>query len=323
MTAAKKMEIFLVSGFLGAGKTTFVKHLLTSKLRGVGKVALIVNEVGDIGIDGTLLSGQNVDMIEIASGCICCTLKTDFARAIQEIHDRVHPDFLVVEATGVAQPGEILDAVYEPPANTYSRLRHLVTVVDTDFFKAREVLGPFYNNQISCADTILLNKIDLVLPELLREIQALVREINPDARVFTTQYCAVDPHDLLGVGLYEGNERQHEDRKPAHHQHDHPEEGGFQAFSFEGKRPFDKEKLKEFLQTLPPTLFRLKGWVRFPDSYALLNFTAGHYSFTPRNEPKKTALAFVGYNCNEIEILDALKACLIEASAEPRISENP
>ena len=208
MTAAKKMEIFLVSGFLGAGKTTFVKHLLTSKLRGVGKVALIVNEVGDIGIDGTLLSGQNVDMIEIASGCICCTLKTDFARAIQEIHDRVHPDFLVVEATGVAQPGEILDAVYEPPANTYSRLRHLVTVVDTDFFKAREVLGPFYNNQISCADTILLNKIDLVSPELLREIQALVREINPDARVFTTQYCAVDPHDLLGVGFYEGNERQ-------------------------------------------------------------------------------------------------------------------
>ncbi|KKK76576.1 hypothetical protein LCGC14_2862260 [marine sediment metagenome] len=78
MIAAKKMEIFLVSGFLGAGKTTFIKHLLTSKFQGVGKVALIVNEVGNIGIDGTLLSGQNVDMIEIASGCICCTLKTDF-----------------------------------------------------------------------------------------------------------------------------------------------------------------------------------------------------------------------------------------------------
>ena len=322
MIAAKKMEIFLVSGFLGAGKTTFIKHLLNSKLQGVGKIALIVNEVGAIGIDGTLLSGQNVDMIEIASGCICCTLKTDFAKAILEIHDRVHPDFLVVEATGVAQPGEILDAVYEPPANTFSQLRHLVTVVDTDFFKAREVLGPFYNNQISCADTILLNKTDLVSPELLREIQASVLKINPDARVFTTRHCAVDLHNLLAIGLYEGEKHQPEHRKAENHQHDHPDQGGFQAFSFEGKRSFDKEKLKEFLQTLPPTLFRLKGWVRFPDSYALLNFTAGHYGFTPWNEPKNNALAFVGYNCNETEIIEALKACLIEPSAEPGMSEN-
>ena len=321
MTVANKMDIFLVSGFLGAGKTTFIKHLLTSRLQGVGKIALIVNEVGDIGIDGTLLSGQNVDMIEIASGCICCTLKTDFANAVEEIYHRVHPEFLVVEATGVAQPGEILDAVYETPANRYSCLRHLVTVVDTDFFKAREVLGPFYNNQISCADTILLNKTDLVSPDLLQEIQALVRKINPDARVFMTQYCAVNPHDLLTVSLYEKNEQQPEDRKPLHHQHDHPDEGGFQAFSFEGNRPFDKDKLKEFLQTLPPTLFRLKGWVRFPDSYVLLNFTAGHYNFTPSNEAKKTALAFVGYNCNEIESLNALTACLIEPSAKPGMSD--
>ncbi|MFQ5484708.1 MAG: CobW family GTP-binding protein [Desulfobacterales bacterium] len=316
------MDIFLVSGFLGAGKTTFIKHLLTSELQGLGKVALIVNEVGDIGIDGTILSGQNVDMIEIASGCICCTLKTDFTNAVEEIYHRVHPDFLVVEATGVAQPGDILDAVYETPAKRYSRLRHLVTVVDTDFFKAREVLGPFYNNQISCADTILLNKTDLVSPDLLREIQDLVRKINPDARVFMTQLCAVDLHDLLTVSLYEGNEQQPEDRKLLHHQHDHPDEGGFQAFSFEGKHPFDKEKLKEFLQTLPPTLFRLKGWVRFADADALLSFTAGHYSLMPANEVKKTALAFVGYNCNENEILNALTACLIEPSAKPGMSDN-
>ncbi|MGD9032522.1 MAG: GTP-binding protein, partial [Desulfobacteraceae bacterium] len=147
------MDVFIVSGFLGAGKTTLIKHLLTSNIQEVGKVALIVNEVGNIGIDGTLLSGKNVDMMEITSGCICCTLKTDFSRAIQEIHDRVSPDFLVVEATGVAQPGDILDTLYEPPANKYSRIRHLVTVVDADFFKAKDMFGPFYDNQIRCADT--------------------------------------------------------------------------------------------------------------------------------------------------------------------------
>ena len=306
------MDIFIVSGFLGAGKTTLIKHLLTSNIQGIGKVALIVNEVGDMGIDGTLLSGQNVDMMEITSGCICCTLKTDFSRAIQEIHDRVSPDFLVVEATGVAQPGDILDTLYEPPANEYSRIRHLVTVVDADFFKAKDMFGPFYDNQIRCADTILLNKIDLIPSESVSDVQASLQEMNPRATIFATQHCSVDPQQLLTVdpGHMEGADHVYHGN--AHHDHDHPDEGGFQAFSFEEKRPFDREKLEAFLQSVPPNLFRLKGWARFPDLYAVINFTAGRYSIAPWEEPKKTALAMVGYNCNETEILDGLKGCLIE-----------
>ena len=306
------MEVFIVSGFLGAGKTTLIQHLLASDIQGLGKVALIVNEVGSIGIDGTLLSGQNVDMIEITSGCICCTLKTDFSRAIQEIHDRVSPDFLVVEATGVAQPGDILDTLYEPPANEYSRIRHLVTVVDADFFKAKDMFGPFYDNQIRCADTILLNKIDLIPSESVSDVQASLQEMNPRATIFATQHCSVDPQQLLTVdpGHMEGADHVYHGN--AHHDHDHPDEGGFQAFSFEEKRPFDREKLEAFLQSVPPNLFRLKGWARFPDLYAVINFTAGRYSIAPWEEPKKTALAMVGYNCNETEILDGLKGCLIE-----------
>ncbi|RLC65663.1 MAG: hypothetical protein DRH97_07710, partial [Chloroflexi bacterium] len=103
------IDVLLVSGFLGAGKTTLIKHLLTNETRDIGTVAVIVNELGEVGIDGTLLSGRDVDITELVSGCICCTIKTDFFMAIQEIHDRVDPDFLVVEATGVAQPGDILD----------------------------------------------------------------------------------------------------------------------------------------------------------------------------------------------------------------------
>lgn len=306
------MEVFLVSGFLGAGKTTLVKHLLTSRIQGIGKVALIVNEVGDIGIDGTLLSGQNVDMMELTSGCICCTLKGDFSRAIQEIHDRANPDFLLVEATGVAQPGDILDALYEPPASTYSRLRHLVTVVDADFFKAKEVLGPFYDSQIRCADTILLNKVDLVSSEALQDIQAFLQEMNPRATIFTTQYCAIDPSLLLGIDFGDVKETYHRVHDDDHQDHEQLGEGGFQAFSFEANRPFEREKLNEFLQSLPPNLFRLKGWARFPDSHALIDFSAGRFSIAPWDEPRKTALTFVGYNCNETEILSALKRCLVK-----------
>jgi G3E family GTPase len=305
------MDVFIVSGFLGAGKTTLIKHLLASNIQGIGKIALIVNEVGNMGIDGTLLSGQNVDMMEITSGCICCTLKSDFSRALQEIHDRVSPDILVVEATGVAQPGDVLDALYEPPANTFTRLRHLVTVVDAEFFKAKDMFGPFYDNQIRCADTILLNKIDLVPSQSLPDIQASLQEMNPKATIFATQHCAVDPKLLLTVDSERMMEVDHEYRVNTHYDHDHPDEGGFQAFSFEETRPFHREKLDEFLRSLPPNLFRLKGWVRFPDSYALINFTAGRYSIAPWEEPKKTALAMVGYNCNENDILNGLKGCLI------------
>ncbi len=311
------MDVFVVSGFLGAGKTTLIKHLLTSDIQGIGKVALIVNEVGNLGIDGTLLSGKNVDMMEITSGCICCTLKTDFSKAIQEIHDRVSPDFLVVEATGVAQPGDILDTLYEPPANKFSRIRHLVTVVDADFFKAKEMFGPFYDNQIRCADTILLNKIDLIPSESVPDIQASLQEMNPKATIFATQHCAVDPHLLLTVDSEHVKKADHEHHVGVHHDHDHPDEGGFQAFSFEEKRPFDRGKLEAFLQSLPPNLFRLKGWARFPDFYAVINFTAGRYSIAPWDEPKVTALAMVGYNCNETDILDGLKACLIDEPEGP------
>jgi len=159
------MDILLVSGFLGAGKTTLLKHLITSPTEGVGKVAVLVNEFGDVGIDGTILSGQDIDIVELTSGCICCTIKTDFFKAIGEIHERVCPDLLLVESTGVAQPGDILDVLSDPTLKEFSRLMKLVTVVDAGFFKAREVLGTFYVNQIRCADIVILNKADSVEAE--------------------------------------------------------------------------------------------------------------------------------------------------------------
>jgi G3E family GTPase len=140
--------------------------------------------------------------------------------------------------------------------------------------------------------------------------------MNPKATIFATQHCAVDPQHLLTVDSEKMRGADHAYRVNEHHGHEHPNEGGFQAFSFEEKRPFDREKLEAFLQSLPPNLFRLKGWARFPDFSAVINVTAGRYSIAPWEEPKKTALAMVGYNCNETEILDGLKRCLIKQSRD-------
>ena len=307
MNRSRMMEILLVSGFLGAGKTTLIRHLLASQLQGVGKWAIIVNEFGKVGIDGTLLSGRDVDIMELQSGCICCTIKTDFLKAIQEINDRVSPDFLVVEPTGIAQPGDILDIISEPPVSEFSHLKNMVTVVDADFFKAREVLGTFYENQIRCADILILNKVDLVDEGRIKEIEALLGQMNPRARIRTARHCKVDPSILFWSPS--------DDREAAIHDHQdgvHQDGEGFQSFSFEDERPVERERLIRFLDSLPPGIFRCKGWVRFPDASVFLDFTGGRYRIEPIDSPRTTALTFVGRNYDEKKILKDLTDCLIK-----------
>jgi G3E family GTPase len=310
LKASRVMEVILVSGFLGAGKTTLVSHLLRSRPEGSGKLAVIVNEVGEVGVDGTLLSGENVDMVELTSGCICCTIQTDFLRAVEEIRDRIDPDFLVVEATGVAQPGDMFDILFHPPLSDFAGLRNLVTVVDADFFKVREVLGTFYENQIRFADILILNKIDLVGPERLQEIQALLGRINTHARIWCTRNCVIDPSLLFQAKAKERDNRAR--RTEEHHNH---HDWGFQAFSFQDRGMMDRERLVRFLESLPDTLFRLKGWVQFPDGTTFLDFTAGRYRMEPSDRPRTTALTFVGKDCDEEEILAAFKGCLLKESA--------
>lgn len=309
---SRKMEIILVSGFLGAGKTTLIRHLLSSHTGEIGKVAVIVNEFGEVGIDGALLSGRGVEMVELTSGCVCCTIKADFFTAIQEIHDRVRPDYLVVEATGVAQPGDILDTLFEPTLREFSHPKSLVTVVDVDFFKVRELLGPFFDNQIRCADILILNKVDLVGAATVGQVEATLRELNPRGRIIPTQYASVDPSLLFG-----GYPADREGHPPVPRKGEDHEGLTFQTFSFEDDRPMQRGRLIQFLDSLPPTVFRCKGWVRFPDASAFVDFTGGRYRTEPHDNPRATALTFVGRNCSETEILAALRECLIEEPTEP------
>ena len=306
------MNVLLVSGFLGAGKTTLINHILSSRTEETGKIAVIVNEVGELGVDGELLSGQNVDMIELAGGCICCTIKSGFLDAVQEIYEKVHPDFLVVEATGVAQPGEILDIIFDLPQNEFICLANLITVVDAGFFEARKVLASFYDNQIRFADILILNKVDQVEANTLEEIQALLREMNPEGLLLTARHCAVDPSILFDTN--HGDEKRPPQPIHGHDDHDshHHEKGGFESFSFKDQTPLDRKHLVHFLESLPPTLFRLKGWVRFSDTSAFLDFTGGRYRIEPVDSNHATALAFVGRGCNRAGILLALKECTVK-----------
>ncbi|HXZ36767.1 MAG TPA: GTP-binding protein [Thermodesulfobacteriota bacterium] len=303
------MEVLLVAGFLGAGKTTLIRHLLTSPPKGLGKLALLVNEVGKIGLDGSLLSGLNVDVVELTSGCICCSIKTDFFKAVEEIYHQFAPSHLIVEPTGVAQPGEILDVLSQPPLKDFCRVQGIVTIVDAGFFKAREMLGSFYDRQILSADVILLNKIDLVGGAVALGIEARLEEMNPRAKVFLTRNCSVEP-----ARLFEGLSSAGEKTGKAGFRDENLEHQGFQSFTFEDHGIMDRTKLIRFLESLPASLFRCKGWARFPDSSVIVNYSGGNYRLEPTQDSHPTALVLVGRKCPQDEILEALRKCVIGES---------
>ncbi len=201
------MKVNLVFGFLGSGKTTLVKHLL-AQVGTKEKTAVIVNEFGEVGVDGDILRGQNIDVVELNSGCLCCVLKGSLLLAVEELRDKAKAQRVIVEATGVAQPAELLESLVESSANNRLQIGPLVTVVDcAKFSKIEGILGDFYLDQIENADIVLANKLDLATPEQLSDATQRIREINPDARLLFCERGRVAPEKLFGEDASELLER--------------------------------------------------------------------------------------------------------------------
>ena len=175
------VRINLLFGFLGSGKTTLVRRILGE--RGSERpMAVIVNEFGEVGVDGEVIAGSNVNLVELTSGCLCCTLRGSLMSAVEELREKAGVEQIVVEATGVASPGDMLEDLNDSKLAGELDIGPLVTVVDAPkFTRLQEMLGEFYEEQVENADVLVLNKIDLATGETLDEARAAVREINPDA----------------------------------------------------------------------------------------------------------------------------------------------
>src|SRR5687768_10763496 len=191
------MRVNLLFGFLGSGKTTLAKHLLAERDRDM-KTAVIVNEFGEVGVDGDILRGDNVDVVELNSGCLCCTLRGSLMLAVEELREKSKVERVIVEATGVAQPAELLETLADFSRDEALDVGPLVTVVDVfKFPKLLSMLGDFYVDQIENADIVLLNKIDLVTPAELEEATRQIRELNPDADLLYAEQGRVRPEELF------------------------------------------------------------------------------------------------------------------------------
>jgi len=183
------MRVFLIGGFLGAGKTTTVLKLIDRMIANGKKVALIVNEVGEIGIDGTTLETAGIPSKELTNGCICCSLVINLRITIEEIAEVHKPDILILEPTGLSFPSQIRDEILN--VNVMMSFAPVLTLIDASRFRAEmDQIPKFMEHQLSEAEIIGINKIDLADEEKIKDIEAFLKEMNPD--VYTMRMSAVN-----------------------------------------------------------------------------------------------------------------------------------
>ena len=227
-------KIDIVSGFLGAGKTTLIKKLLAEAFQGE-KLVLIENEFGEISIDGGFLKDSGVQISEMSSGCICCSLVGDFDRALKDVHEQFHPDRILIEPSGVGKLSDVIVAVENAVKDVPDmQLNSFVTVADATKVKVyMKNFGEFYNNQIESAGTIILSRTQRLSQEKLEAAVALLREKNPTAAILTTPWDALDGMTILSAiekvsladELLAKMRAEHEaDEEEHHHHHHHDDE---------------------------------------------------------------------------------------------------
>ena len=230
-------KIDIVSGFLGAGKTTLIKKLLAEAFQGE-KLVLIENEFGEISIDGGFLKDSGVQISEMSSGCICCSLVGDFGKALKDVQAQFHPDRILIEPSGVGKLSDVIVAVQNTVADIPDmKLNSFVTVADATKVKVyMKNFGEFYNNQIESAGAIILSRTQKLTQEKLEAAAAMLREKNPDAAILTTPWDQLDGKVILSamekVSLadellakmraeHEAEEAEHEHHHHDHEDHDH------------------------------------------------------------------------------------------------------
>ena len=226
-------KIDIISGFLGAGKTTLIKKLLQEALNGQ-KVVLIENEFGEIGIDGGFLKDAGIQITEMNSGCICCSLVGDFGAALKKVVEQYHPDRIIIEPSGVGKLSDVIAAVMNVAGEIDLDLNSFVTVADATKCKMyMKNFGEFYNNQVESANTIILSRTQGMKEEKLAQAVSMIQEKNAKAKIITTPWDELTGEQILAVmeqghslaeELMEEAMKLHEEEEHEHHHHHHDDD---------------------------------------------------------------------------------------------------
>jgi len=326
-TTAQKTKVFLVAGFLGSGKTTLLKRILGWQ-KDLSETVVLVNEFGEVGIDGALLGGAGSNVVELTSGCICCTLTTDLLRCLSEIQEKFKPKRILIESSGVADPAAVVSILTDSRLAASMELEKIVTVLDAEYWDIRENFGTLFFSQLETAHLILLNKIDLLDEDLVSTFLQEIHEEIIGSQVIPTIRCAIDPETfwspakVRAFGLqplrlfkkFSLGDAGQPSEDPGHADENHSTSvaaNNFITFSFRGSRSLDEIRFKRFVDQLPWELFRMKGPVQFTDRLEFVNLVGGKSEWLPWDGEPQTRLAFIGWNVDPAQMLEKLEACLV------------
>lgn len=319
-TVENTIPVTIITGFLGSGKTTLLNHILT-KQEGL-KIAVLVNEFGEIGIDNELIIATEDNVVELNNGCICCSINEDLVKSVEKILQREQQvDYLIVETTGVADPLPVALTFLGTNLRDQTRLDSIITLADCENFS----LDKFEHSeaaisQLACADVVLLNKTDLVDADTIAKIQDKIANLREGIRIIKTTNSQVPLPLILSAGLFESDRYFNTKKHDHHHNHDHDhshhlENDGFVSVSFEYDRPLNIRKFQYFLDNqLPPEVFRAKGFLWFEDSEFKHIFHLSGKRSTITDEqwktPPKNQLVLIGQNLKKEELQNLLQQCI-------------
>jgi G3E family GTPase len=344
---AEKLPVTVLTGYLGAGKTTLLNRIL-SEPHGK-KYAVIVNEFGEIGIDNELVVGADEEVFEMNNGCICCTVRGDLIRIIEGLMRRKGRfDAIIVETTGLADPAPVAQTFFvDENVGRKTKLDAVVTVADARWLKDRLKDAPEAKNQIAFADVILINKIDLVTPAELREVEARIRGINPYAKLHRTERSQIALDEILGRNAFDLDrildiepEFLHAEERDHDHDHDHGHEHGdghhhhhhggglkhyhdedMQSVALNIDKPLNPDKFFPWVQDLVakdgPSILRCKGILNFKDDPDRFVFQGVHMILDGDHqrpwqdgEKRQSRIVFIGRNLPEEKIRKGFESCI-------------
>ena len=317
---ARRVKATILSGVLGAGKTTLLNHIIREHRD--SKIAVLVNDFGDINIDSDLIVSRDDTKIDLTGGCICCSIQKDlFTAVINQLKQEEKPEHIIVECSEASDPSQVLNTVASPLLQFHLHVDGLFTVIDSSqFLYLDEEYQDLVRRQIEPANLLILNKTDLIDEELLNQVKDLIRDLSPKAVIIESAHCKVPLELILGFNELpilvdvektretKVHEHQAGDQKeailtfPLVHAQKHDEHNFvFESWSFVSEQPFGRRALTELMENLSLDIIRAKGFVFWDDPedpLVLLN-RVGQWvefdsHFRQENVPLKSRLVFIG-----------------------------